>query len=400
MWFQIFNKNKRSLEEHRKLISIRLEAIGGQGANSAGKIIAEAAVLGMHFTGNHFSSFGSEKRGTPVRSFVRFSPGKQTIRSASFISKPDLVVVFHESLLKKHLEIFDGVHAQTDLIVNTHLKPDQISVPEGCQFRRIMTLDATSIANNNECGLNAVMLGACSMFLNEIDSEVLEKTLLKFFSRLPEKIQKNNQNGFQQGMSKFNECRFEKSQATAEKQTQTLPMMGYLNAPIGGTIINPGNSVLKDNSASRKGVAPKFLKEICFNCGLCDMICPDYCFVWEKKENSAPTLLGIDYQYCKGCQKCVVACPVEALIPTLEKEIPEEQKKLHVFPQADKDLIRQKWTHADWSQVVSELSNESRMLTLQTELLDTKSYLRPNLINNSETTSATAPTTENKKGDI
>jgi pyruvate ferredoxin oxidoreductase gamma subunit len=24
-------------------------------------------------------------------------------------------------------------------------------------------------------------------------------------------------------------------------------------------------------------------------------------------------LKGIDYQYCKGCLKCVTACPVEAL---------------------------------------------------------------------------------------
>lgn len=379
MWFEKFKKNKRSLEENRNMVSIRLEAIGGQGANSAGKIIAEAAVLGMHYTGNHFSSFGSEKRGTPVRSFVRFSPKKQLIRSASFISKPDLVVVFHESLLHKNLEIFDGVHAQTDLIINSRLKPDQITVPTGCHFRRIMTIDATSIANKNECGLNAVMLGACAMFLSEMDAIILEQTLMRFFSRLPEQIQKKNQNGFQQGMSKFSESRFDQDQAQTQQQSETLPQMGYLNAPIGGAIINPGNSVLKDNSASRKGVAPKFIKEICFNCGLCDMVCPDYCFVWDKKDGAPPSLLGIDYQYCKGCQKCVVACPVEALIPTAENEIPIEQKNLHVFPEAQKEIVREKWMFADWSQVVSELSNETRMLTLQTELLNTKSYLRPNL---------------------
>ena len=58
MWFQ----KKKEIKPNRPFVSIRMEAIGGQGANSAGKILAEAAVLGMGYTGNHFSSFGSEKR--------------------------------------------------------------------------------------------------------------------------------------------------------------------------------------------------------------------------------------------------------------------------------------------------------------------------------------------------
>jgi pyruvate ferredoxin oxidoreductase gamma subunit len=80
-----------------------MEAIGGQGANSAGKVLAEAAVLGMGFTGNHFSSFGSEKRGTPVRSFVRFSPVGKEIRSASSIRHPDLLDHLSRFAFKKRI---------------------------------------------------------------------------------------------------------------------------------------------------------------------------------------------------------------------------------------------------------------------------------------------------------
>jgi pyruvate ferredoxin oxidoreductase gamma subunit len=61
------------------------------------------------------------------------------------------------------------------------------------------------------------------------------------------------------------------------------------------------------------------------------MVCPDYCFVWKQGEVEGvnvvlpgievqaqaqlgiPTLQGIDYQYCKGCQKCIEACPTQAL---------------------------------------------------------------------------------------
>jgi len=46
MWFfnRSNNKQKNNLP-NRSLVSIRLEAIGGQGAHSAGAIIAEAAVM-------------------------------------------------------------------------------------------------------------------------------------------------------------------------------------------------------------------------------------------------------------------------------------------------------------------------------------------------------------------
>ncbi len=41
---------------------IRLESIGGLGANLAGKMLAEAGVVGSGFNGVSFSSYGSEKK--------------------------------------------------------------------------------------------------------------------------------------------------------------------------------------------------------------------------------------------------------------------------------------------------------------------------------------------------
>ncbi|OTA40150.1 MAG: hypothetical protein A6D92_22730 [Symbiobacterium thermophilum] len=54
------------------------------------------------------------------------------------------------------------------------------------------------------------------------------------------------------------------------------------------------------------------------------MVCPDYCFVWEqgvdKRGRPAMVLKGINYQYCKGCLKCVEACPVDALREMREQD--------------------------------------------------------------------------------
>lgn len=104
-----------------------------------------------------------------------------------------------------------------------------------------------------------------------------------------------------------------------------MPALGYANAPLGGAIINPGNTIHKDLSASRQGIYPFYWRDRCIDCGLCTMTCPDYVFVWEKtvdkRGRSTMVLKGPNYQYCKGCLKCVVICPVEAL--TIECERPE-----------------------------------------------------------------------------
>ena len=67
---------------------IRFESIGGLGAHLAGKILAEAGVLRQGLNGAHFSSYGSEKKGTPVKSFVRFCPADREVRTSSPIETP------------------------------------------------------------------------------------------------------------------------------------------------------------------------------------------------------------------------------------------------------------------------------------------------------------------------
>ncbi|HET9232910.1 MAG TPA: 2-oxoacid:acceptor oxidoreductase family protein, partial [Candidatus Eisenbacteria bacterium] len=57
-----------------RFFELRFESIGGLGAHAAGQILASAAVLKMGMNGSHFSSYGSEKKGSLVRSFVRLGP--------------------------------------------------------------------------------------------------------------------------------------------------------------------------------------------------------------------------------------------------------------------------------------------------------------------------------------
>lgn len=379
MWF--FKKKKQSsntsLETNRDLVSVRMEAIGGQGANSAGKILAEAAVLGLGYTGNHFSSFGSEKRGSPIKSYVRFSPALKPIRTASSIQQPDILIIFHESLMQTHPEIFEGVGENCDVLINTAKAPQDVVFPQGIAFGSVATVNATKISNSHGCGINAVMLGGLTVFCPEIGKDPLMAALENYFSHLSDKVKNSNLSGFKAAISAVKNREFSKDQAIGESQDVSLPDLGWLNAPLGGVIVNPGNSVLKDHSTSRKGVAPQFNKELCFNCGYCDMVCPDFCFVWELKADGGPELKGIDYQYCKGCQKCVVVCPVDAIKPVAEGDLGQDLTAQKVFPEVSGASIEKRWKNLDWAKYVEELSVEDKMMTLQTELLNHDSYLRP-----------------------
>ena len=49
---------------------IRLESIGGLGANLCGKMLGELGALYLSLNSLNFSSYGSEKRGSPDRKSV------------------------------------------------------------------------------------------------------------------------------------------------------------------------------------------------------------------------------------------------------------------------------------------------------------------------------------------
>jgi pyruvate ferredoxin oxidoreductase gamma subunit len=325
--FNFFKSKKDDSGSYKRPeVAIRLEAIGGQGAHSAGKIIAEAAVLKMGYTGQHFSSFGSEKRGTPVRSYVRFSTQRRPMRSASPVQSPDILAIFHENLMSSHPEILNGLHEHSIVIVNSEWAPEDIRLIGQVKMRRLVTLPATRIAQKNKCGINAVMLGACQKFINEIDQVCLIEVLEKFFSQKDESVQSRNTAGFIAGGKSVDEAQSTEIQSEDIKSLDVEMSLGWQNAPLGGLVVNPGNMALKDNSASRKGMAPRFLKDVCFHCGYCDMVCPDFCFIWKKTADNKMQLEGLDYQYCKGCQKCIEVCPVNALMLADENEIPVEER--------------------------------------------------------------------------
>lgn len=316
----------------RRGFEIRLESVGGLGAHLAGQILAEAGVLLQGLNGSHFSSYGSEKKGTPVRSFVRFYPADRELRTSEPVIHPDLVAIFHESLLRTEpvlagLSPADG----STVIVNTPLGADEMRLRLGWPGP-LAVLDATGIAVEEGSRVNTAMLGAVVRFLPFLEAEAVRTAIRSTFRRKYAHLVEANLRTFDRG---FRELQVSPGGAAPEPPPHRVaegsrPRWGYLNAPMGGLILDPANSVLRDQSGFRTGFLPVYDRESCVDCGLCDLTCPDYCIVWEDDPSGERLpvaggqvrrrMVGIDYQYCKGCLRCVAVCPTGSLRKEREVE--------------------------------------------------------------------------------
>ena len=296
---------------------IRLESIGGLGANLAGKMLSEDGVVGNGLNGVGFSSYGSEKKGSPVKAHIRFCEPETNIRDTTPIERPHVVGIFHDALFKT-IDCTSGIYPDSTILVNSQKSPDELKNQMKIAGGTIAIIDATGIALEEQTKANTAMLGALYRILDFLDPESMKQTIRRTFEKKYPHLVEPNIRTFDRG---FNEVEFKTYLPNAGIEHKPFsrpePVLGFKTQAIGGMITNPGNSMLKDLSISRAGMLPHFHEEKCINCAACDTACPDFCFVWEEKPDKKGRpqmfLSGIDYQYCKGCLKCVTACPVEAL---------------------------------------------------------------------------------------
>jgi pyruvate ferredoxin oxidoreductase gamma subunit len=317
-------KQEPTTVSHR-FLEIRMESIGGFGANLAGKILAEAGVLRQGLNGWYAASYGSEKKGTPVKAFIRFAPKEIEIRGTYPVDEPDVIAVFHEALLNTPATI-SGLRAGGTLLVNTKRNPEQIRARVKRDDVTIACVDALRIAVREGTRINTAMLGSLCRVVPMLDPEAVRQGIAETFSARYQHLLEANLRTFDGGRLEVIEqgpIAGEYSAAT-EARPVFRPILGYESQFIGGTIPCAGNSVAKDLSTSRQGFIPALNLDACIHCAACDQVCPDGCFVWETRDNGKGRqfqyLIGIDYQYCKGCQKCVVACPTNALTTIPESE--------------------------------------------------------------------------------
>ena len=326
------------LPHEDRFFEARFESIGGLGAHAAGQILATAAVLRMNLNGAHFSSYGSEKKGSLVRSFVRLGPADRPVRTSAPVEAPDAIVVFHAALLR-HPLTFAGLRADGTVII--------AAAPEATlgldalpRTVRVIVVDALGIAVAEKSRPNAVLLGTfCAAFPFLDSAVVLDALSEEFAGKHPEAVAANER-AFERGGREFTIRDVASAIEGDLPIARPQPVWGFETQPAGGVIPNAGNTVWNDLSTSRTGWMPVLQADKCIHCGTCDLVCPDYCLVWTAGAPGSRferVLAGVDYRYCKGCLRCVESCPTAALVKTAETPGLARALRVPLFP----DLIPQ-----------------------------------------------------------
>lgn len=311
------------MEFKNNYFEIRLESIGGLGANLAGKLLGELGALYLDLNASSFASYGSEKRGSPVKSFIRYAKKEKEIRVNSPIESPDILGLFHEGLAGKEL-VMAGVDQHTSVVINTDSSPEEIRDKLKMYAGTLYCIDALKIAMELKTRINMVMIGAIAKASGFIPLEAVEKVVTDTLGKKYPKAIESNLKGLKAGYDTANGVEIKNDGKYKYIEYKEIEReWGYKNAPIGG--INPvfGSTISNDLSASREGYIPVFKKESCINCGMCDTTCPDMVYQFtegEYKGKLSMVNLGPDYTHCKGCLRCVEVCPTDAITAGVERE--------------------------------------------------------------------------------
>jgi pyruvate ferredoxin oxidoreductase gamma subunit len=155
------------------LLQVVIQGRGGQGAQTAGNLLARAfCAAGRQVQA--FSSYGGARRGTPVSSFIRIAD--RPIRVRCDIEVADAILCFDASLLEAPL--LAAARADTLIVVNSSRTPDYFArILPGY---RVIPVDGISISRRYGLGriVNSSLLGAFARAIEEPSLAVLKSTLI------------------------------------------------------------------------------------------------------------------------------------------------------------------------------------------------------------------------------
>jgi pyruvate ferredoxin oxidoreductase gamma subunit len=168
----------------QELIEIRWHGRGGQGAVTASKLLADAA-LSEGFFIQAFPEYGAERMGAPVRSFNRIS--KEWIDIHCQINDPDFVIVLDQTLLET-IDVTEGLKDGGSIIINTPKDPAEVFKllhKDGDKKISVFTVDASKISLETigKVMPNTPLVGALVKVMGLIKLKSLDETIEKTLSK-------------------------------------------------------------------------------------------------------------------------------------------------------------------------------------------------------------------------
>lgn len=180
------------------IYQIRIHSRGGQGAKTAGMIIAEAHIKQNKFA-QAFAEYGPERTGAPMKTFVRLS--EKEIRLHGDVECPDMVIVMDDSLLGS-INVAEGLEKGGILLMNTSKSEKEIAKELDGRGFYVHVIDASGIAREllGKNLPNTVIVGAVAKLVPSISKKDVITTMKgKLGAKLPEEVVQKNLEALEKG---------------------------------------------------------------------------------------------------------------------------------------------------------------------------------------------------------
>ena len=154
------------------MLQIIIQGRGGQGAQTAGSLLA-AAFFAEGREVQSFASYGGARRGTPVSSFIRVDD--RPVRLRCDIEQADAILCFDSSLLEGRLLATAGPN--TLIVANSSRTPQQWA--QQLPGHRVIPVDGLAISRRHGLGriVNSALLGALACAIGAPRLDVLTRVL-------------------------------------------------------------------------------------------------------------------------------------------------------------------------------------------------------------------------------
>ncbi len=142
------------------MVNIKFYGLGGQGVVTAAKILSVATSIHEDKYAVTIPAYGHERRGAPVYTDIRIDD--EPVLANCFVYEPDIVLVMDETINEKNINVGNGIHEDTVLVINASDKSIAEKYKNDYGFKKVFYVNATDCAIKN-IGLgipNGAMLGA------------------------------------------------------------------------------------------------------------------------------------------------------------------------------------------------------------------------------------------------
>ncbi len=152
----------------KTLVEICFHGRGGQGSVTAANLLVAAAFKDGNKGVQAFPLFGAERRGAPVKAFVRISDDEIHLRSEVYF--PDIIIVLDESIIGI-VDVLKDLKKNGKILINTTKAPEDFDFSNK---NKVATVDATGIAIKHDILIggipvvNTPILGAVPKILDRV----------------------------------------------------------------------------------------------------------------------------------------------------------------------------------------------------------------------------------------